>query len=521
MASLDETFTKYKVVENLYRDSVSLMQLSSKLGSMPGVSQASAVVASENNLQLLRDSGLLSESVNAGPSDVLIAVAGSSEDAAANALSNAELLLLEVRAPARVGRSKEVPPASLVEASRKEPNANLVLISTPGEYAASEARKALKLGLNVMLFSDNVSETDEIELKRFGNDHGLLVMGPDCGTAIINGVPLGFANVVKRGPIGIIAASGTGLQQVSSLIDRYGSGVSQAIGTGGHDLHENVGGITMLQAFEALQKDSATELIVLVSKPPSATVASIIIAAAETSAKPVVVNFLSAAEPEEARGNVQFVRTLEDAARAAVALIKKREFSGNKGIPDETVADLRRRRAGIGGGKYVRGLFSGGTFCYEAMILMSEALGPVYSNTAIDRAYALDDVWVSRGNSVVDLGDDEFTRGRPHPMIDHRLRNERIVQEAKDPETAVILLDIVLGHGSHPDPAAEMESALAEARRAAGVRDLVIIGSVCGTDGDPQNLRHQERALAGAGIMLAPSNAQAARWAAEFVRGLS
>jgi FdrA protein len=375
--------------------------------------------------------------------------------------------------------------------------------------------------MNVMLFSDNVSEVDEVELKRYGRDHNLLVMGPDCGTAIINGVPLAFANVVKRGPIGVIAASGTGLQQVTSLIDRYGSGVSQAIGTGGHDLHESIGGITMLQAFGALQGDPDTELIVLVSKPPAPSVASTVVAAAEKSSKPVVINFLGPDAREDDHGNIQFARTLEDAARAAVARVKRRAFTGNPGIPDETAADLGRRRARLGTGKYVRGLFSGGTFCYEALILTSEILGPVYSNTAFDSAYALEDVWVSRNHSLVDLGDDAFTRGRPHPMIDHRLRNDRIIQEARDPETAVILLDVVLGYGSHLDPAAEMAPALAEARRAAGVRDLVVIASVCGTEGDQQNLRHQERVLADAGVLLARSNAQAARFAAEVVRGLA
>ena len=520
MAPIEKPTTRYKVVKNLYRDSVSLMQLSSKLSAMSGVVQASAVVASESNLDLLRDSGLLAESVVAGASDVLVAIAATDADAAAAALAEAESLLLAERPAPDTEQNEQLPPVSLSGARSRQSGANLVLISTPGEYAAAEAWKALKLGMNVMLFSDNVSEVDEVELKQYGRDHNLFVMGPDCGTAIINGVPLAFANVVKRGPIGVIAASGTGLQQVTSLIDRYGSGVSQAIGTGGHDLHENVGGITMLQAFDALLRDPDTEVIVLVSKPPAPSVAAMILAAAAESAKPVVVNFLGPDARDDQSGSIQFARTLEDAARAAVARIKKRSYTGSRGIPDETAADLGRRRARLGTGKYIRGLFSGGTFCYEALILTSEILGPVYSNTPIDGAYALEDVWVSREHTVVDLGDDQFTRGRPHPMIDHRLRNDRIVQEAGDPQTAVILLDVVLGYGSHLDPASEMVPAIAEARRSAGTRELLVIASVCGTEGDQQNLRHQERALSDAGVLLARSNAQAARFAAEVVRGL-
>lgn len=523
MAEVDSTITRCSVVENLYRDSVALMQLSSKISSMEGVAQASAIVASETNLDLLRNSGLLDESCEAGPSDVLIAVEGSGEDTVAAALAQARSLLLDKQTPAGTQR-EERPPTSIASAIRRDAESNFVLISTPGDYAASEAMKALKQGLNVMLFSDNVSEKDEIGLKQYGKEHDLLVMGPDCGTAIINGVPLAFANVVKRGTIGVIAASGTGLQQVTSLIDRYGMGVSQAIGTGGHDLHESVGGITMLQAFEALHDDPGTDIIVLVSKPPAPSVAEKIIKIAGKSKKPVVINFLSPDGVRRSDGNIHLVKTLEDAARAAVAIARGDEFAEVPAVPDTIASELKAKSKRLGTGRYVRGLFSGGTFCYEALILFSEVVGPAYSNIAIDSAYKLNDVWQSREHCMVDLGDDDFTRGRPHPMIDHRLRNERIIKEAEDPETAVILLDIVLGYGSHADPATEMTpalaAALAAAHRAAGDREIVFIGSVCGTDGDPQNLKAQGSALREAGVLLAESNAQAALWAAEVVKGV-
>lgn len=521
MAAASKTLRAHSVVENLYRDSVALMQLSSTLTGMDGIVQASAVVASESNLELLRDSGLLEGPVGAGPSDVLIAVEATSKSAVESGLEAAASMLLDEQVPGGQAGREESPPPSIAAAFGSNADANLALISTPGEYAGSEAMKALKLGLNVMLFSDNVSEDDEVMLKRYGRERGLLVMGPDCGTAIVNGVPLAFANVVARGSIGVVAASGTGLQQVTCLIDRFGAGVSQAVGTGGHDLHEHVGGITMLQAFEALEQDPRTDLIVLVSKPPSDSVAAKIIAVARRCKKPVVVNFLSPEAEEVLRDGIQFVRTLEDAARAAVDIAAGGRFTNSSGIPAEIEAEIRRQAADIGGGKFIRGLFSGGTFCYEALILMGRRVGPVYSNTAIDSDYALEDVWKSLGHCAVDLGDDEFTRGRPHPMIDHRLRNDRIVAEAADPETAVILLDVVLGYGSHPDPASEMVAAIDRARKVAKGRRPMFIGSLCGTPADPQGLERQEAALRGAGVLLAESNAQAALWAAEAVRGLA
>jgi succinyl-CoA synthetase alpha subunit len=395
-----------------------------------------------------------------------------------------------------------------------DPGANLALISTPGEYAAAEATKALRLGLNVMLFSDNVSIEDEVALKKFAREQDLIVMGPDCGTAIVNGVPLAFANVVRRGPIGCIAASGTGLQQVTCLVDRLGVGVSQAIGTGSHDLGEAVGGITMLQGLEALAADKATKVIVLISKPPAASVASKVLAAASKIGKPIVVCFVGA-DPAAIKGkNLYPAKTLEDAARAAAALAQGRK-------PAAKATKVAVPRLGLKPGqRYVRGLYSGGTFCYEASLLLGEALGKVWSNAPVKKSDKMADVWKSREHTVIDLGDDVFTRGRPHPMIDHRLRNERIVAEAGDPDVAVILFDVVLGYGSHPDPAAEMVPAIkaAQARAAKGKRKIAFVGFVCGTAGDPQNLASQEAALRQAGVLLADSNAAAVRLAARIAK---
>jgi succinyl-CoA synthetase alpha subunit len=500
-----------RVFRNLYRDSVSLMQLSAKLGTRAGVRQASAIMASAGNLALLRDAGLALGGIEAGPNDLLIALEGE-EDALEAALDAGEAELTRTPAAAQDGGRRRLAPRSLEMALAELPTANLALISTPGDYAAAEATKALRLGLNVMLFSDNVALADEIALKRYARAHDLLVMGPDCGTAIIGGVPLGFANVVRRGAIGVVAASGTGLQQVTCLIDRWGQGISQAIGTGGHDLHAEVGGITMLQGIEALAADPSTRVIVLISKPPHPEVARGVLDAAGASGKPIVVNFLGADPDTVRRADVHPVRTLEDAARLAVALADGGADTQAAATPPAAV-EMPQLEPGQ---KYIRGLYSGGTFCYEALLLLTEALGAIASNTPLEPEHMLADAWRSEGHTVIDLGDDAFTRGRPHPMIDLTLRKERLLKEAADPEVAVILFDVVLGYGAHPDPALELAGALEQARAiavAAG-RQLALVGSVCGTAGDPQDLARQEAVLRQAGVLLAESNAQAVRMAA-------
>lgn len=515
--------TAKRMIKNLYRDSVSLMQFSEKLRVLDGIKQASAVMASENNISLLVEAGLLAHSVPPSPNDLMIVVEGKDGSSVDAALDQAEVMLNAKSTESGESGVRNVPPRSIEMGLESMPSANFVLISTPGEYAAAEARKALQLGLHVMMFSDNVSMEEEIPLKQYANEHNLLVMGPDCGTAIINGVPLGFANVVRRGDIGVVAASGTGLQQVTCLIDRLGGGITQALGTGGHDLKSEVGGITMLQGIEALATDLKTKVILLVSKPPSPDVMKKVLEKAEQSGKPVVAIFIGADPASVTHGNILGVRTLEDAAVAAVKLSKGNKVGKFSNMLPTKYAVLAKPSARKlkKTQKYVRALFSGGTFCYENLLLMSEELGGVYSNIPLKKEYKLKDVWRSQEHTAIDLGDDLFTQGRPHPMIDFRLRNERIIQEAKDPSTAVILLDVVLGHGSNMDPAGELVPTILQAQKIAAKakRKVIFVGFVCGTDTDPQNLARQEEMLREAGVVLTESNAQAARLAAAVVSG--
>jgi succinyl-CoA synthetase alpha subunit len=494
------------VRRDTYRDSVELMRVASQLERLDGVTRAAVLMGTPANRAIMAAAGLLQgEAETTGPNDLVVVVAAVDDESAGVAVAAAEALLASQPAAASATSADRPPARTLAEAVAELPSANLAIISTPGAYATAEALKALKRGLHVFLFSDNLPVEDEIELKRLGRQKGLLVMGPDCGTAILDGIPLGFANAVRRGRIGLVGASGTGLQQVTCLIDQLVEGVSQAIGVGGHDLAEAVGGSMMLLGIERLAADPDTEVIVLISKPPAEGVARQVLAAARASRKPAVVNFLGG-DPAMAReaGAIP-ASTLEEAAQLAVALARGQNPVGAEHvtIDESLLAGVDAARDGMQPSqRMVRGLYSGGTLCQEASLILRSLLG--------------------EGRfSAIDLGDDEYTVGRPHPMIDFRLRNEQIAMAAADPTTAVILLDIVLGYGSHADPAGAIAPAIERAQQVAAEagRPLAIVASVCGTGADPQGLERQEAALREAGVVLAPSNAQAARLAARIVTG--
>ena len=497
------------------------MQISSKMCGLPGIAQASAVMATKANIELLVESGLLEKSMPPQPNDLLIAIQGEDEKSIAAAIDQADKSFNE--APKSMSNDGEaaLAPQSIEMALDEFPEAQLALISCPGEYAAAEAQKALQLGLDVMIFSDNVSVEDERALKEFAADTDRLVMGPDCGTAILNSVPLGFANVVSSGDVGIVAASGTGLQQVTCLVDQLGCGISQAIGTGGRDLNAKIGGLSMLNGIRTLAGDADTNIIVLISKPPSPEIAAKVLQQATQCGKPVVVNFLGADLSTLVGNNIYPVETLEQAAHYAVQL-SRGEVPASDSLPRHNIQATEIQKIGDAlsdSQKYVRGLYSGGTFSYEAMLLLDREIGPMYSASPLNFEHKLEDVWSSTGHTIIDLGDDMFTRGRPHPMIDHRLRNDRIMQEAQDPETAVILLDIVIGHGAHNDPAGEMCTSIKAAKDAANKigNNPAFVTFVCGTQGDPQNLSAQEDKLRDAGAIILGSNAQAVRLTSDIL----
>jgi FdrA protein len=392
------------------------------------------------------------------------------------------------------------------------PDAHWVLVSVAGRYAAGVARQALRLNKNVFLYSNNVSLEDEISLKQMAAEKGLVVMGPDCGTAIVNGVGLGFANRTRRGTIGIVAASGTGLQQLCSRIHQLGSGITHALGTGGRDLSEKVGAVTARQGLDLFSRDPETKVIVLASKPPSTQVADELIVAARSTGKPVVVDFIGYLG--RSVDNLHFGTTLDETAEIAVRL--------SAAIPDKSTAPDYRLERFAPGQRYLRGLFSGGTLAYEALLILQDYLPEVYSNAPLDKAFRLENSMVSQGHTLVDLGEDEFTVGRLHPMMDNDLRIRRLEQEARDPETAVILLDVVLGYGAHPDPAGELAPAILDARetaRKAG-RHLEVIAVVVGTDEDPQGMDSQIEQLAEVGVEIKTSNEAAVRYVGQMLQAL-
>lgn len=509
---------KSRSYPNLYKDSVSLMTVSAKVLAVAGIEAASVVMASATNVENLANAGLGKFEVR--PNDLVVAVSGTAE-ACAEALQTADDLLSAKAGGGEESAGAPRPITSVQMAAAKDPAHNFALISVPGDYAAAEAMKALRLGLDVMMFSDNVPVESERALKLYAQEHNLMVMGPDCGTAIINGIPLGFANVVRRGPIGVVGASGTGTQEVTVAIHQLGSGVSQALGTGGHDLSTAIGGISMLHGLKALDDDPATSVIVLVSKPPAAEVAEKVLAAAEASTKPVVVIFLGVDPASITRNRVHGAWSLGQAAEMAVAISQGgHPIASIPELPNEikrTLSGLARSMAKSQ--RYVRGIFCGGTFCYGAQLVHAQMGITSFSNTPTRGNSPLADNWKSQENTFVDMGDDTFTQGRPHPMIDPSLRDARLREEVDDPTTAVVLFDVVLGYGSADDPTAGLLGAIGSTRakaKAAG-RTVAFICHVCGTDMDPQDRNKIVAGLKSAGVLVASSNAESAAWAADII----
>ena len=479
---------------NTYQDSLRLMQLSNALKGFEGVSRVSLMMGTPANKEILRGAGLGAADLDmAKPSDLIIA-AHVADAAVGDALSEKVDEFLTRQASA-IGGSGLRSARSLERAVAILGGANLALISIPGEYVASEVGRLLDRDMHAFIFSDNVSVDDEVALKSRARERGLLVMGPDCGTGYIRGLPLAFANAVHDGSIGLVGASGTGLQEVMVQIDRLGGGVSHAIGVGGRDLSAEVGGITCLQALQALDADAKTHVLVLVSKTPAARVRDEVLGVASQLTKPVVACLPGERSEASIDGNIHHAQTLEEAARTAV------DLAGTRGSRPVTLRPEQR---------WIKALYAGGSLAAEAAMLLAAPLG-VTEQTTAGAGYLLR----SGGHEVIDLGDDAYTRGRPHPMIDPSLRTERIAAVFEDPENAVLLLDVVLGYGSPTDPAGALAPAIADglAKLHADGRDLAVVASLCGTEEDPQSLSSQRRVLEQAGVTVLPSNAAAVRHA--------
>ena len=494
-----------KVVADCYVDSVRLLEATRAMREAPGVDWAWALMATPANLEVLFDEGVTEGLDGASANDLVLAIKGTDENLPA-ALLRAWAVLFEETGSATGAPPADARPAGLDDALASAPEANVAIVSVPGPYAALEAHKALSRGLHVLLFSDNVAVSDEIQLKRRARSLGRLVMGPGAGTAALAGVGLGFSNRVAPGPVGVVAAAGTGAQEVMTLLDRWGSGVSHVIGVGGRDLSADVGGIMAEAAIEALDRHDGTELTLLVSKPPAAAVAERLLGTPRD--KPLVAALIGLDRPVHTAPGVTVCNTLEQGAVAALGRLGHPQPDPVGSIDAEvarlTTALSRSRRRMVG-------LFSGGTLAYEAMVIASRHIGPVYSNTPLEPSWGLPGP--ADAHVCLDLGEEEYTLGRPHPMIDPEARVELLRQQASDPTVAVVLLDVVIGDGAHPDPGSVLAPVAAELV----AEGAAVVAYVLGTDRDPQGFERQRDAMRKAGCLVADTGARAALAAAALV----
>jgi len=506
------------VRKNQYYDSLFLMGVNKRLSDAKGVQQTAVLMGSPANKTLLEEIGVHDAQVEAaGANDLIVAVVADTPKLVTDTLSR-----LDDALQAGVESMPVSDLHSLEDGLVQKPNANLVVISVPGEYAAREAQKALDAGLNVFLFSDNVAIEDELRLKVSAARRHLLVMGPDCGTSLIGGVGIGFANVVRRGPIGAIGAAGTGLQEFTSLVHNAGFGISHAIGTGSHDLSDKIGGLTTLAALEALENDPATKVITLLSKPAGLKTRAALITRIGRCPKPVVGCFLGARpQVAVAQSNLQFARTIDEAARLAIRAAQgSLESWPDELTPEEQALADQERSSWAPEQKYLRGLFAGGTFCYQSQQILRDSGIATHSNAPLNPEYVLANPDNSVQHTLVDMGDDRYTLGRPHPMIDASARCQRILSESRDPQMAILLFDVILGYNASKDPAGELIDAIQQARETAKAcgGSLSLVASVCGTEGDVQGLSRQTRLLKEVGVRVFSSNARAALFCCELLQ---
>lgn len=507
----------FKVLKNSYYDSVTLMSTTVAIKKALNLKDLVMFMGTDMNKDMMDSVGLYDQIFDdATPNDLLLGA----EMEEVNEDWDKQVIEQLSNKNKKQDNSDTV--YKTISQAKEAKDSNIAIISVPGIYAANEAYKALENNMHVMLFSDNVSVEDEIALKDLGIKKDLLVMGPDCGTAIINGKGLCFANVVSKGNIGLVAASGTGLQEVTVIIDRFGGGITQAIGVGGRDLSEAVGGKMMLKSIDALNSDDQTKVIVLISKPPHKTVLDKIIKKLKTVDKKVVVCLLDA-KVDQKIDNVFFVSTLTEAGQKALELIGKKTPNLTE-LDDElkTVIENEKKLKAKSQTK-VKGLFCGGTLTAETLSVLRDELDGITSNVSKKADEKMKDPMKSNGHNLVDLGDDIFTQGKPHPMIEPTIRLERILLEARNPETSVILLDFELGLGSHDDPVGVTMDTILEAKKISEKegRHITFVAYVCGTDKDSQGLEKSEKQLRDQGVLVSKTNAHAALIAAAIVGGVA
>ncbi|SDI60732.1 acyl-CoA synthetase FdrA [Natribacillus halophilus] len=500
----------YTVIKkNLYKDSVNLMLLTNQLSTRSDLNQISVMMGTPANKDIFNDAGLYTEDLEAAsPNDLCIVMDVDNKNVKVEILAEIDDYLKN-----QVSQSKKniIPQARTWDtAMKKLPNANLAVISISGEYVSEETEKALDQGLNVFIFSDNVDIEDEVRLKQKARERGLIVMGPDCGTGIFGDIPIAFANVVEQGNIGVVGASGTGIQEITSIISRNGAGLTHAIGTGGRDLSSEVGAITTIESLSLLARDPNTEVLVYVSKPPAPEVRHSVVERFTGLGKPVVAVFMGE-KPGKDHDNVQYTGTLEQAAFKAVELAKQTSSDENLNDMTPEIHKVRRQP----NQRHLRGYYCGGTLALETAMLLRETYG-----LEDDGNHSNGVMFYHGGSEIIDLGDDAYTKNRPHPMIDPTLRLEKMREAARDPDTAIVLLDNVIGYGGHDDMGGVFAQAIKEEKRKAENqgRAVVFIASVTGTNADPQGYEEQVEKLVEAGAIVKRSNAAASHLAIKIMQ---
>lgn len=485
------------ILKNNYQDSINLMLLTNRINDLETVMMSQIMMGTNANKDILNNTNLLTEEANAAsPNDLMIVVESDQAAIMDQVLPEVEQFLSDLSSK---GSEEQAQVATTwQEALDAMPDANMALFSIPGEYGAAEMETALKKGLHVFSFTDNIPVEEEVRLKQLAHERGLLMMGPDCGTGILSSIPIAFTNVVAPGNIGVVGASGTGIQEVTTIIDRLGNGVVHAIGTGGRDLSDKVGAVTVKDAIVALENHEPTDVICVISKPPAKEVRDEVVQLLQSITKPVVAIFLGE-KPEAHEGKVYLAHTLEETAKIAVDLANNASVKANY---FEAVTPPERR---VSDEKVIKGLYSGGTLAAEAGMLISEALG--LEGLVKEEGYILK----SQGYDIIDLGDDIYTQGKPHPMIDPEVRVKKIKEYAQDASTGILLVDIVLGYGAHEDMVGALLTAIKDAQELNP--ELQVVATVVGTDKDPQNYQEAVQRLQEQHVLVAESNAKAVQLA--------
>ncbi|MDR1534459.1 MAG: acyl-CoA synthetase FdrA [Planctomycetota bacterium] len=503
------------VMPNSYRDSVFLMKLSGQAKEEGGAETVSAMMATIRNKELFEASGLMTPEIQAAnPNDLVIAVRAE-EDRLEIAAAAVVRMLEEAPAGKQDGPRGNAAPRTIDGAMAIDPKLNIALVSVAGDYARYEAGRAVANGLDVMLYSDNISLADELALKIMASRKKLMVMGPDCGTAIVNKTPLAFANRVRSGPVGVIGASGTGLQEVCCLLDRMGVGISQAYGTGGRDLKDEIGGLATFTALDRLAADTDAKAVAILGKPPGNATRAKLVERCRRFGKRVFVHYMGVSDySAEERAGMATAGNLTDfsimVAKHFVPPAALDETDGGRPLP-----------AGLKPG-FLHGIFGGGTLCREAAELAASRLaGDKFSNLEVEGFTRITGKDRVEGHVFLDLGEDEFTVGRPHPMMAPELKMERLVDALRAPGVTVALIDMVIGYGSHPDQANMAVRAMEKADKLSGgaSRKTLVVASVCGTEGDAPSRSSQAAILEEAGVAVLASNARAATWAARAAQG--